>query len=167
MRNWTMAIVPLAFAMTATGCSGADNGARDGKSETARPADATADAGPVTTQSYALTGFTGVEVTGPDDVTIRQGNTFSITAKGPKAELDELEIKLDGSVLAIGRKREGFSLSGRRHNGVEIAITMPKLAKLRLTGSGDIDADTVDGDAVDVGIGQCRGRGRQRRDRRL
>lgn len=146
MRNWTMAILPLAFAMTATGCSGADNAARDGKSETARPTDA----GPVTTQSYALTGFTGVEVTGPDDVTIRQGDAFAITAKGPKAELDELEIKLDGSVLAIGRKREGFSFSGRRHNGVEIAITMPKLAKLRLTGSGDIDADTVDGDAVEA-----------------
>lgn len=145
MRNWTMAILPLALTMTATGCSGADgtNGGREQAGEPAR----SVDAGPVTTQSYSLTGFTGVEVAGPDDVTIRQGDAFSISAKGPKAILDRLEIKLDGSTLVIGRKREGFSFSSR-DDDVEIAITMPKLGGVRLTGSGSIDADTVDGDAV-------------------
>jgi hypothetical protein len=146
MRNWTMAIAPLALAMTATGCSGADGGDKQAKSETTRPADS--DAGPMTTQNYALTGFTGVEVAGPDDVTIRRGDGFSITAKGPKAEIDRLDIKLDGSTLVIGRKREGFSFSSRDGDDVEIAITLPKLEAVRLTGSGSIDADTVDGDAV-------------------
>lgn len=144
MRNWTMAILPLAAAMTATGCSGADHDRAHGKDAAAR----SVEAGPAATRTFALTGFTGVEVTGPDDVTIRQGDAFSISAKGPQAELDELEIKLDGSSLSIGRKREGFSFGRRDHDGVEIAITMPKLGALRLTGSGDIDADVMDGDAV-------------------
>ncbi|APZ99154.1 DUF2807 domain-containing protein [Sphingopyxis sp. QXT-31] len=145
MRKWTIAALPLALAMTVTACDGKVTvGDKDAKGETR------ADAGPPTTQDFALTGFSAVEVAGPDDVTIRQGEKFSITAKGPKAEIDDLEIKLDGTTLSIGRKREGFSFSSRDHDGVEIAITMPKLTGVRLTGSGSVDADTVDGDAVEA-----------------
>jgi hypothetical protein len=148
MRNWTKAALPLALAMTVTACNGTDHkgDSKPGKSEAAQ----SADAGPVTTQSFALTGFTGVEVAGPDDVTIRQGATFSISAKGPKAVLDMLEIKLDGTRLSIGRKREGFSFSRHDDDAVEIAITMPKLDVVRLTGSASIDADSVEGDAVEA-----------------
>ncbi|ALJ11656.1 head GIN domain-containing protein [Sphingopyxis macrogoltabida] len=149
MRNRTMAILPLALTLPltliVTGCSGAGN---DGKRQEGSPTAGPADPGPVTTQNYSLTGFTGVEVAGPDDVTIRQGDAFSISAKGPKAILDRLEIKLDGTTLVIGRKREGFSFSSRDDDDVDIAITMPKLDGVRLTGSGSIDADTIDGDAV-------------------
>ncbi|WP_083734140.1 head GIN domain-containing protein [Sphingopyxis sp. KK2] len=144
MRNWTMAALPLALALTVTACSGTVT--TDGGDKVERR-----DAGPPTTQSFDLKGFTGVEVTGPDDVTIRQGDAFSITAKGPKGEVEELEIKLDGSTLSIGRKREGFSFRGD-HDGVEIAITMPRLDAVRLTGSGSVDADSVDGDAVKAAL---------------
>lgn len=150
MRNWTMAVLPLALAMTVTACNGTDHkdGEQPGKSDTAR----SADAGPVTTKSYALTGFTEVKVSGPDDVTIRQGDAFSISAKGPQAILDRLEIELDGPTLSIGRKRESFSFSGRDDDDVEISITMPRLSTLRLTGSGTIDADSLDGEAVEAAV---------------
>lgn len=106
MRNWTMAFLPLALAVTATGCSGADRGDR---SETRGDADRATDAGPKTTQNFTLTGFTGVQVAGPDDVTIRQGDNFSIAARGPQAEIDELDITLDGALLSIGRARASVS----------------------------------------------------------
>jgi len=142
MRNWTMAALPLALVMTVTACSAeVTSDGKDGRR--------TVDAGPVTTQSFDLTGFTGVKVAGPDDVTIRRGEAFSITAKGPKAVLDELEIKLDGDMLSIGRKNSGFSFSGS-DGDVDIAITMPALRAMRLTGSGEIDADAVDGDTVEA-----------------
>lgn len=148
MRNWTMAVLPLALAMTVTGCGGADrtDGDQPRKSETA----GSADAGPVATKSYALTGFTEVKVAGPDDVTIRQGDAFSINAKGPQAVLDRLEIEVDGPTLSIGRKREGFSISSRDDDDVEITIMMPRLTGVRLTGSGSIDADSIDGEAVEA-----------------
>lgn len=148
MRNWTMAALPLALAMTVTACDGADR--NDGNQSRKREAVAGADAGPVTTKSYALTGFAEVKVAGPDDVTIRQGEAFSISARGPQAILDRLEIELDGPTLSIGRKREGFSFSGGDDDNVEITITMPRLNKVRLTGSGSIDADSIDGDAVEA-----------------
>ena len=142
MRNWTIAALPLALAMAVTACSAEVRS--DGKD-----GGRTVDAGPATTQSYDLKGFTGVKVAGPDDVTIRRGDAFAISAKGPKAVIDELEIRLDGNMLSIGRKNSGFSFSGGDDN-VEIAITMPALRAVRLTGSGEIDADTVDGDAVEA-----------------
>lgn len=145
MRNWMIAILPLVLV---TGCNGAAPG--DDKKSERSDAGPPAHVGPITTQNYALTGFTAVEVAGPDDVTIRQGNSFSITARGRKATLDRLEIKLDGTKLVIGRKREGFGFSNHDDDDLDIAITLPKLDRLRLTGSGTIDADTVDGDAVEA-----------------
>lgn len=142
MRNGMIAAIPLALAMTVTACSAeVTNDGNEGRR--------TVDAGPATTQSYDLKGFTGIKVAGPDDVTVRRGDAFSITAKGPKAVIDELEIELDGDMLSIGRKNSGFSF-GSSNDDVEIAITMPALRALRLTGSGEIDADTVDGDAVEA-----------------
>jgi len=129
MRIWTtMAIVPLMLA-SATGCSGKDMG-------------------PATTKAYALDGFTGVEVAGPYDVTIRHGDAFSIEAKGPQAELDQIKIERDGSTLSVGRKQSSWSFGD--HNEVSIAITMPKVEKLKLAGSGSINADSVEGDAADA-----------------
>ena len=136
MRNWTMAALPLALAMTVTACSAEVTS--DGRNDKR-----TVDAGPLTTQSFDVSGFTGVKVAGPDDVTIRRGDAFSITAKGPKAVIDELEIELAGDMLSIGRKNSGFSFRGD-DNDVEIAITMPALRAVRLTGSGEIDADAVE-----------------------
>ena len=148
MRNWTMVILPLALGLTVTACNGADH--KDGSRDANRESGAPASVGPITTQSYNLTGFTGVEVAGPDDVTIRQGDKFSITARGRKETLDRLEITLDGTQLKIGRKREGFSFSNHDDDDLDIAITMPKLNAVRLTGSGSIDADAADGDKVEA-----------------
>src|SRR3546814_14491393 len=53
--------------------------------------------------------------------------------------------------LSIGRKRDGFGYSSR-DDDLDIAITMPRLDKLRLTGSGSIDADSVDGDAIGASV---------------
>lgn len=143
MRNWMMAMLPLVIV---TGC----NGAAPSDEKQAERGGPPASVGPITTQSFALSGFTRVEVAGPDDITIRQGDAFSITARGRKEALDRLEISLDGPDLKIGRKREGFSFSSRDEDDVDIAITMPRLNAVRLTGSGTIDADSVDGDAVEA-----------------
>ena len=145
MRNRMMAVLPLALAMATTACSHEGKGAQDGGKRTVDP-------GPATTQSYDLKGFTGVKVAGPDDVTIRQGEAFAITAKGPKAIIDELEIELDGDTLSVGRKTSGFSFSRRDDDSVRIEVTMPKLVAARLTGSGSIDADNLAADAAKLEV---------------
>lgn len=140
MRNWTMAALPLALAMTVTACSAETSNGKDGTR--------TVDAGPPASQGFDLTGFTGVEVTGPDDVMIQRGENFSIVARGPRAVIDELEIKRDGDMLSIGRKDSMLRFSGDQ--AVKVTVVMPTLRAVRLTGSGAIDADAVDGDAVEA-----------------
>lgn len=140
MRNWTIAALPLALAMTVTACSAETSNGKDGKR--------TVDAGPAASQGFDLTGFTGVKVTGPDDVMIQRGENFSIVARGPQAVIDELKIELDGDMLSIGRKKSTFRFSG--DEAVKVTVVMPTLRAVRLTGSGAIDADAVDGDAVEA-----------------
>ncbi|MFN4358987.1 head GIN domain-containing protein [Sphingopyxis alaskensis] len=141
MRNWTMAALPLMLAMSVTACgAGVTGESKDGKR--------TVEAGPTKSRGFDLTGFTGVKVTGPDDVTIRRGDAFSIVARGPQAVIDELEIELDGDMLSIGRKDSMLRFDGDQT--VEVTVVMPALRAVRLTGSGAIDADAIEGDAVEA-----------------
>ena len=78
MRNRLIGVLPLALVMATAACGGSFTIDSDKDSKSGAR-----DAGPVTTRGFALNGFTGVKVTGPDDVTIRQGDAFAITAKGP------------------------------------------------------------------------------------
>ena len=149
MRHGTMAILPLALALGLSACQAEKAGAgKDGQAAAPR----TANTGPAATRNFALSGFTGVEVAGPDDVTIRRGDAFSIMARGPQAILDELDVKVDGDMLTIGRKREGFSFTHHAGEDVDIRITMPRLTAVRLTGSSEVDADVMEGDAVEAAV---------------
>lgn len=142
MRNWTMVALPLALAMTVTACS-----AESGRS--AANEKRVVDAGPASSQGFDLSGFTGVKVAGPDDVTIRRGDDFSIVARGPQAVIDELQIELDGDMLSIGRKKSNLRFTGGE-DAVTVTVIMPALSALRLTGSGEVEADAVNGDTVEA-----------------
>lgn len=104
-----------------------------------------APSGPKVARDFAASDFTGVELTGVDDVTIRNGAAFSVKAEGQASVLDDLEIKVENGVLKIGRKaHEHWSWSGE--HGAKISVTMPKLSSINITGTGDVDADKAEGD---------------------
>ncbi|SKB72777.1 head GIN domain-containing protein [Sphingopyxis flava] len=145
MRYGTRMTLLALMLATAAGCSGAE------RTDTGQKSDTRAEsAGPAATKSFALSGFTGVEAAGPYGVTIRRGDSFAISAKGPQAELDQLEIAVEGSMLAIRRKKSSWSF--RDHDDVDIMITMPRLSVVKLTGSGTVEADSVEGDAAEAAV---------------
>lgn len=97
------------------------------------------------TRSFAASGFTGVDLRGPDDVDVRTGGAFSVTAEGDTAILDQLEIQVVDGTLRVGRKdRAGFSFSD--DHGVKVRVTMPKLTAASISGSGDMSVDKAEGD---------------------
>jgi cytoskeletal protein CcmA (bactofilin family) len=96
------------------------------------------------TRSYAASGFTGVELRGPDDVQVKVGPAFAVTAEGDPEVLDQLDIKVVGSMLRVERKRDGGSMFGDR--GARVLVTMPALAAASIAGSGDMSVDRVQGD---------------------
>lgn len=95
-----------------------------------------------TTRSYAVGDFTGVELKGADDVDVRVGTAFSVRAEGPSKELDTLRIVKDGDTLDIGR-RSGASFG--RSDPVKVFVTLPRLAKAGVGGSGMMTVDRVEG----------------------
>lgn len=139
MRKLTWAILPVA-AVALAGCN-------SGGFESS---DKQADAGPQTSKSYALEGFSGVLLSTADTVTVRRGDAFSVSATGPENYLDKLEIDVDGTMLRIQIKHDSWNFT--RHKPAKILITMPLLTMVKLAGSGDIDADIVEGDDVKASL---------------
>lgn len=99
-------------------------------------------------RSYAISGFTGVALTGADDVDVRVGPTFSIRAQGPAAVVDRLLIERKGNTLRVGRVRGTTVTRGT----ARIVVTMPRIDAATLAGSGDLSVDRVEGGALDASL---------------
>jgi hypothetical protein len=133
-----VAIAALAgFAMSLSACSGGD------------AAEAAPDPGPHETRNFAGEGFTAVTATGPDQVIIRQGDSFAVVASGPRAVLDRLDIAVDGSALRISRE-PGINY-GRLGTAV-ITVILPRLSAISATGSGNVGADRLDGERAELNL---------------
>jgi hypothetical protein len=98
-----------------------------------------------TTRNYDAKDFTRVEVAGPDDVEVRAGNAFSVTAEGDAKILDRLDIKVHDGTLSVGRKKQGGWNWGDG-DGVKVHVTLPRLTGASVAGSGNLDADRAEGD---------------------
>ncbi|MFA5989858.1 MAG: head GIN domain-containing protein [Sphingomonas sp.] len=131
---YLLALLPL------TACSLSANGA-------IIPADGSADG-----RSYAVNGFTEVRLSGSDNVEVRQGTAFAVTAKGDPAILDKLKIERQGRSLVISRKGDGWG-SWTKSGRVTVFITMPRLAKVSLGGSGNMKVDRIDGELFEASLG--------------
>ncbi|WP_404335558.1 GIN domain-containing protein [Sphingomonas sp. MMS12-HWE2-04] len=99
-------------------------------------------------RSYTATGFTSVDLRGSDDVDVKIGNAFSVSAEGDPKALDELDIRVYDGALRVGRK-QGSSGSDQ---GARVHVVLPKLTSASTSGSGDLDLSGIQGDALDLAI---------------
>jgi hypothetical protein len=100
-------------------------------------------------RTYDATGFTGVDLRGPDDIQIRTAANFSVRADGDSKILDQLEVRVVNGELRIGRKDGEHGWLWGNHGddkGVKIYVTLPHLNSASLAGSGNLDADRGEGD---------------------
>lgn len=97
------------------------------------------------TRSYAATGFTGVELRGSDNVDVKPGATFSVTAEGDPKVLDQLEITVDKDTLRIGRKGGASGWLGKDDKGARIHVVMPRVDSVSAAGSGDMIVERAEG----------------------
>ncbi|CAN5335803.1 hypothetical protein BH10PSE15_BH10PSE15_11490 [soil metagenome] len=98
-----------------------------------------------TSRLYQVAGFTGIALTGSDDVDVRTGSGFSVRAEGPAAELDKLRIARDGDTLRIGRK-DSTGIQWGDSARVKVYVTMPRITAADLTGTGALAIDRVEGE---------------------
>ncbi len=71
----------------------------------------TGDTGGTGTREFPLSGFDRLAVSGPDDVQVKAGSAFKVTADGDNAALDRLKLSVSDGELSIGRANSSFSPS--------------------------------------------------------
>lgn len=106
------------------------------------------------TRSFAARDFTWVALKGSDDVDVRTGPKFSVEAEGDSSVLDQLDIRLDGKTLNIGRKRRA-GIIWDKGDGPKIHVVLPRLTDVTVAGSGTMRVDRAEGqfEAVVAGSG--------------
>ena len=110
------------------------------------------DGGAQTARTFAnLKDFDGVTLNGPDNVEITRGDTFAVKASGDAEALKHLNIVVRDHVLVVERGGKSNWFSGNRGD-VTVAVTMPALTRLALTGSGDMSADRLAGKQVKASL---------------
>lgn len=106
-------------------------------------------------RNFVLSDFDEVVLRGADDVNVVVGKAFSVSATGPEAELDQLEIFVEKGALKIGRKSNAsWHIGWLRKNGrdVKITVTMPAIRAAKLAGSGDMSVNTAIADGFKASV---------------
>ena len=109
--------------------------------------------GPAGTRNFTVGAFDAVALEGADNVRVVTGATAGVTATGPENELAKLEIRVDGSTLKIGRKRDNWGMSWSRGPGLTITVTTPGITAASIGGSGDMSVDRARGASFKGSVG--------------
>ena len=102
-----------------------------------------------------------VDLSGPVNLTLRQGPTPLLEVRGEQRLLANIDTSIDGDILHIGPR--GILL--RHRTPIEVTVTLPALESLSVNGSGEHTVSGFAGDHLDValdGSGSMRFNGRYR-----
>ncbi len=102
-------------------------------------------------QAYELGEFAEVSTTGPQDVVITMGDSYSVRAEGAPDALAQLEAVVEDGELIL-RPTGSFRGDWGRFSSVTYHVTMPRLDAITLAGSGDIRIDRIEGDEFEGAI---------------
>jgi len=104
-------------------------------------------------RSFALSGFDQVASDSDADVIISTGKPASVEASGPQDRIDRLEIVTEGATLRIRTRGRGGSMS---RQPLRVAISLPELRAVTVSGPGDVVADGASGPSF---VGRTSGSG--------
>ncbi|KQX01299.1 hypothetical protein ASC94_01230 [Massilia sp. Root418] len=93
-------------------------------------------------------GITSVELSGPIDLTLRQGDKPSLKVRGEQRLLGNVETEQDGNTLHIGTK--GMLFHHRRP--LQVELVLPSLSELEIHGSGDSTVNGFSGEKLSVQV---------------
>ncbi|WP_374407207.1 head GIN domain-containing protein [Pelagerythrobacter sp.] len=123
-------VAPVVALMLASGCNGNINiNGSDG----------------VPLGELDMTGKTPTEVVaaGPDNVIVTRGAALDIDVSGDPEAVDALRFTLDDETLGVMRDNDWKNIDGK----ATVRVTLPRVEKLVLAGSGRAEVDVLDGEA--------------------
>lgn len=108
--------------------------------------------GNVKTEARQVSGFTGVGLSIPANVTIRQGTKEGITIEADDNFLPLIETEVERGSLKIRATEKNISFKGK-NNRLNIIVDMISVDNLSIGGSGDIVADKLTADKLKIAVG--------------
>ena len=87
-----------------------------------------------------------IDLSGPIDLTLRQGAIASMKVSGEQRLLGNIETTQDGDTLRIGPK--GMLLHHKQP--LQVVLTLPSLSRLDIRGSGDSTVNGFSGDKIEL-----------------
>lgn len=93
-------------------------------------------------------GIESVELSGPINMTLRQGANAALLVRGEQRLLGNVETSQDGSTLHIGTKGMLF----HHREPLQVELVLPTLAHLTIHGSGESTVNGFSGDKLDVQV---------------
>jgi phage shock protein PspC (stress-responsive transcriptional regulator) len=106
-------------------------------------------------ESYSLTDFSEIEISGLFSLNITQGNEYSVNLTGANNEKEKYKIVREENTLIItyneDRKVWRKNLLDMDHE-IQIDITMPEVSKLQAKGAGKIRMNNFNADHLDIDL---------------
>lgn len=93
-------------------------------------------------------GIQSVELSGPINMTLRQGATPSLVVKGEQRLLGNIETSQEGGTLHIGTKGMLF----HHREPLQVELVLPAIEHLTIHGSGESTVNGFSGDKMDVQV---------------
>ena len=92
------------------------------------------------TEDRHLSGFNALEVGGPFDVRLTQGNTESVKVEAPEELMDRITTEVSGGVLKVYDKSHNPFHWGDvfRHKKILVYVTVKDINSIVVSGSGDV-----------------------------
>jgi len=104
----------------------------------------------VATDKRPLAGtVTAVDLSGPINLTLRQGPTAGLEVRGEQRLLANIDTSAENGTLRIGPR--GILL--RHRQPIEVMLTLPALETLGVNGSGDATVSGFAGERLDLTLG--------------
>ena len=97
-------------------------------------------------RSFPVGAFSAVVLSGSPDVVVTTGADHDVRAEGADADLDRLDIKVEGGRLIIATKPGSWNWSSR--GGVRVRVAAPNLSAASISGSGGMQVGPVTGDVA-------------------
>ncbi len=91
---------------------------------------------------------TQIDVSGPIEFTLKQGNTPSLVIRSDERYLQKINTTQSGNNLSI----EFNDHIAKRTHAIEVEITLPNLAKLSVRGSGDSHVSGFKGEQLQLSL---------------
>lgn len=99
-------------------------------------------------RSFLIGSFERLRVDGPFDVRVVAGSPNALASGDPRA-LDQVSVRVDGSVLFVGAGALG---AGQQPETVKITISVPALRAVLLNGAGRVRIAEMRGARIDVAL---------------